>query len=165
MRQITLLLLTLSCIGFAEVKFGYVDMKDTFQKTKEGKALKDRLESEFKKRQTNIEKKRDAIEKKQKEFQKKAMVLSDDERASKQRELQQDMMQAQELIGKSQAEMQDLEQTLSEPIINRIRKAIEVVAKKEQLGAIFQKSDISLLWADDKFDITNKVIKEFEKIK
>ncbi|MBC7396991.1 MAG: OmpH family outer membrane protein, partial [Bdellovibrionales bacterium] len=65
----------------------------------------------------------------------------------------------QELLQKSQAEIQKKEQEMSEPIIRKIRERVTELAKKKGYNLVLEKNDNIVIFSDDKNDITEEVIK------
>ena len=146
-------------------KFGYVDMQKAITLTSDGKSAKDKLEKEFKKKQAELKKKKmeEDLKKMSKDLEKKALVLSDDVKLKKQQELQEEMLKYREIVGKSQLEIQKKERELTLPIVTKLKEVIADIAKKEEYTMILEKSEQSVLWAKDDADLTEKVVKAFEK--
>jgi outer membrane protein len=147
----------------ADVKMGYVDMQKAIQSTKAGKKAKKDLEAEFEKRKKSLQSKEANLKKMGEELEKKAMVLSDDVRAKKQKEFQESMMEFQQLVQKNQQEIQQQERKLTEPILKKLQTVIEDMAKKESYTVILEKRENGVLWAQKELDITDQVVKAFEK--
>ncbi|RME15504.1 MAG: OmpH family outer membrane protein [Bdellovibrio sp.] len=154
--------LLISSLALANVKIGYVDMQKVIQSTKAGKAARKKLEAEFKKRKKELEKKQKDIQRMGKDFEKKRLALSDDVKLKKQQELQQEMLKYQELVGKSQMEIQKKERELTLPIVKKARKIIQEIAKKEGYTMILEKGQ-GVLWGQKDVDLTDRVIKEYDK--
>ncbi|MCB0407851.1 MAG: OmpH family outer membrane protein [Bdellovibrionales bacterium] len=151
--------------AMAETKLGYVDMQKAIQATSTGKAAKAKLEKDFNKKKKELEKMEADLKKMSEDFEKKAMVLSDDVRGKKQAELQQEMMKYQKIVGQSQLEIQKKERELTMPIVKKLRDIIQDVAKNGGYTMILEKSEQSVLWAKEDADLTNEVIKAYEKKK
>lgn len=149
--------------ALANTKLGYVDMQKAIKTTSAGKSAKDKLEKEIKKRTKEIEKMKGDIQKMTQDLDKKKLILSPDVKAKKQQEIQEQMLQYRELVGKTQLELQEKERKLTMPILEKLRKVISEVADKEGYTMILEKSEQSVLWAKKESDITDKVIKAFEK--
>lgn len=147
----------------AEVKIGYVDMQKAIQESSAGKKAKKDLEGEFNKKKKELEKKEADLKKMNEDLDKKSLVLSDDVRAKKQQELQGEMLKYRELVGKSQMDIQKRERDLTMPILEKIRGIIEDIAKKDGYTVILEKSEQSVLYALKDIDLTDRVVKEFEK--
>lgn len=146
----------------ANVKIGFVDIQKAIQETSAGKSAKGQLESEFNKRKKELETKESDLQKMNEDLEKRAMVLSDDVRAQKQTELQQEIMKYRELVSRSQMEIQQKERDLTMPILEGLRDIIEEIAKKDKYTMIMERSEQNVLWASSEIDLTDRVIKEFE---
>jgi outer membrane protein len=149
--------------ALAEAKIGYVDMQKAIQDTSTGKKAKSELETEFNKKKKELEKKEADLKKMNEDLEKKSMVLSDEIKAQRQQELQNEMMKYRELVGKSQVEIQKRERDLTLPIVEKLRGIIDGIAKKESYTVVLEKSEQSVLWADKQIDLTDRIVKEFEK--
>ncbi len=167
MRQIMIaavLMFGLSATAASEpMKIGFVDMQKAIQATKAGKSAKKSLEKEFKAKKKQLDKKQSDIQKMAKDLEKRAMVLSDEIRVEKQRELQTSQLKFQKEVAESQLEIQKRERELTKPIIDKLLKTLDKVAKKNGYDMVLQKNDMVLLWAKNSHDLTAEVIKEFEK--
>lgn len=146
----------------ADVKIGYVDMQKAIQSTKAGQKAKKDLEAEFEKRKKTLQSKEGDLKKMGEELEKKAMVLSEDVRAKKQKEFQTSMMEFQQTVQKNQKEIQEQERKLTEPILKKLQTVIEDMAKKDAYTVILEKRENGVLWAQKELDITEKVVKAFE---
>lgn len=149
----------------AEAKFGYVDLQKAIQSTNVGKKAKTELEAEFNKRKKDIETKQADIKKMGEDLEKKKGVLSDEAMQKKQAEIQEEMMKYQELVGKNQLEIQKKERDLTGPILEKMKTILDKVAKADGYSVIFEKNEQSILWIKSEFNITDKLVQEFEKTK
>ncbi len=151
-----------SAIAAEKMKIGYVDMQRAIQETAAGKKAKAELEAEFNKRKKELEKQEAQLKKKSEDFEKRAMVLSEDVRAERQIELQQEMAKYRDLVGRSQMEIQKMERDLTQPILDRMGQVIEQIAKNDGYTLILERSEQSVLWANQDLDLTDRVIKEVD---
>lgn len=148
----------------AETKVGLVDMQKAIQSTAAGKKAKAELEAEFEKRKKELQKKETDLKKMSEDLDKKKSVLSEEVLGKRQGELQEEMMKYREVLNKNQMEIQKKERDLTQPILEKMRKAIDVVAKEGGYTYVLENSPM-VLFADPSHDLTDKVIKAFEKIK
>lgn len=147
----------------AEIKLGVIDMQKAIQETSAGKKAKKDLEEEFNKKKKDLDKREADIKKMGEDFEKRSMAMNDEAKLKKQAELQGEMRKYQELAGKSQMEIQKRERDLTQPIVTKLRTIIEGIAAKEDLTVVLEKSEQSVMWAKKEIDLTDRVIKEFEK--
>lgn len=147
----------------AEIKIGYIDMQKAIQDTSTGKKAKVELEGEFNKKKKDLEKKEADLKKMNDDLEKKSMVLTDDVKAQRQQELQAEMMKYRELVARSQQDIQKRERDLTVPIVEKLRSILDGIAKKESYTVVLEKSENSVMWADKQIDLTERIVKDYEK--
>lgn len=162
--KILLSMIFVSSAAMAETKIGLVDMQKAIQATSAGKKAKAELESEFEKRKKELSKKEGDLKKMSEDLEKKKSVLSEEVLAKKQGEFQEEMMKYREVLNKNQQEIQKKERDLTQPILEKMRKAINQVAKDGKYTMILENSPM-VLFTDGSQDVTDEVIKAFEKSK
>jgi outer membrane protein len=149
----------------AEAKIGYVDMQKAIQETTTGKNAKKELEKEFNAKKTELQKKEGDLKKMADDLEKKKVALSEEMRQKKQAELQQEMMKFQREVGESQLNIQKKERDLTEPILKKLQTALDKIAKDDGYSMVLERSEQSVLWAKKDLDLTERLVKEFEKTK
>lgn len=149
----------------AEIKLGYVDLQKAIQSTSAGKKAKSELETEYNKRKKDIEAKQADIKKMGEDLEKKKGVLSDEAMQKKQAEIQEEMMKYQELVGKNQIEIQKKQADLTGPILEKMKTILDKIAKADGYSVIFEKNEQSILWIKSEYNITDRLVQEFEKSK
>ena len=154
-----------SGFAFAEAKVGVVDVQKAIQSSAAGKKAKESMEAEFKKRKESLDKKKADIEKMGQDLDKKRSVLSEEVLGKKQVELQEEMMKFQKVVGENQMEIQKKEKDLLEPIFEKMKKVIEKVAQEKGFSVVIDKNAQSFLFAQKENDLTDDVVKAFEKEK
>lgn len=149
----------------AEVKIGYVDMQAAIQKTSTGKKAKKHLESLAKKKEAELNTREKELKNKGEEFKKKASIYEESIRRKKQLELQKEFYELNQLLGQSQAELRKKEEEALKPIVDIIRQEIDKIAKKEDYTLILERSENLVLFAKKELDLTDRVVKAYEKNK
>jgi outer membrane protein len=163
--MVGLFLLFSGTVNAAELKIGVVDIPKAIQATKEGKEIKGKLEKEYQKRKDDMDKRAKDITKMQQDFEKKSLVLSDEARAKKQQEIQEETVKFSELREKNLQELAKKDREFSQPMLKKLNTVIGDIAKKDGYTAIFHKNDQNLVWAAKEIDITDAVIKGLENAK
>lgn len=164
-KSLLLALLFLSQVATAaDMKIGLVDMQKAIQSTTAGKKAKTELEAEFEKRKKDLQKKEADLKKMSEDLEKKKSVMSEEVLGRKQVELQEEMMKYREILNKNQNEIQKKERDLTQPILEKMRTTISQVAKEGGYTYVMENSPM-VLFADGAHDLTDKVIKAFEKAK
>lgn len=149
---------------YAQAKIGIVDLQKAIQATAAGKKAKTELEAEVEKKKKDIQKREGDLKKMQEDLEKKKGLLSDEVFQKRQAEFQDEMLKYREAFGKSQADLQKRERDLTQPILEKMKKAVDKLAKEKGLTLIIENTPM-ILFADGSVDITNEVIKAFEKEK
>lgn len=162
---IAVLALALTSVAHADdaLKIGVVDMQKALQTVDAGKKAKSQLEKEFNAKKAELEKEQAALQKMGEEFKKQSLVLNDEARAKKQAELQEKFGKFQENTQKSQMMIQQKEQELTQPIIVKLRALIADLAKQKKLTLVLEKNENTVLYSQEKDDLTAEVITAFNK--
>ena len=145
-----------SVVRAEEFKMAVVDMQKALQTVDAGKTAKARLEKEF-------ESKKKEFQSEEATFKKQQLVMSNEARMKKQQELQERQMKLQELVQRSQAEIATKEQEMTRPLVNKLREIIAETAKKKNFTVILEKNENTVLYHQEKDDITDEVIEQFNK--
>ena len=157
-------LILAAAIANADTKIGFVDMQKAIQATAAGKKAKTELEGDFNKKKKDLEKKEADLKKMGEDLEKKKSVMSEEALGKKQAEFQEEMMKYRDVVGKSQVEIQKKERDLTAPILEKMKKTIEKVAKEKGYTVVLENSAMVLYAAADS-DMTADVIKSYEKEK
>ena len=159
---ISSLVLNASFARADDAKIGIVDMQKAIQSSDAGKKAKGELETAFNKKKRELDEQGAQLKKDQEAFTKKQAALSDSAKRDQGTKLQEKMMKYQELLQKSNTDIQKKEQEMSEPIIKDIRLKVAEIAKKRNFSLVLEKNDNIVIYSDDKTDITDEVIKSIK---
>ena len=91
------------------------------------------------------------------------MVLSDKAKAKKQQEMRQKIAALQQKTMTYQKDIQKQEAQLKQPILEKLKPVIDSVSKSEKVSLTFEVSSSPVVYASEKVDITEKVIKAYDK--
>jgi len=161
-----LLCFIFSGFAFTQTKVGYIDSKriiDNMQEAKDAKQKLDNLVTDWQKELGQLQ---DSLKKIKDDFDKKKLILSDQMKAQVEKEIKD--LDASITNFKTQkfgenGEYFQKQTEFMKPVQDRIFKAIETVAKKEDYDYVFDRnSDILLLFVNEKYDLTAKVQKVIE---
>jgi outer membrane protein len=158
-----LMLLTFSFSSFSAVLVGLVDIQKIITTIKEGKGVQKTLEKSFNAKKSLLKKDEDQIKKAQESYKKQSMVLAEAARATKEREMQEMMMKLQNKTMEFQREIQKMEQELKKPILEKLRPIIDEVSKANNVAMTFELSAAPIVYAEAKLDLTEDVIKAYDK--
>ncbi len=163
-------LIAVSGLAFADVTpaavtIATVDMQKAIQSVDAGKKARAQLEKDFNAKKKELQDEEAAIKKLGEEFKKQSLVLSEEARMKKQGELQERIMKFQEKTARSQTDIQQKEQQLTEPIVVKLRSLISETAKKKNYTLVLEKNENTVLFSLEKDDLTQEVIDLFNKNK
>jgi len=160
---VALMVLAISSPVFADVVVGKVDVQKVLVTVNQGVAVRDQLKKSFEDKQKVLKKDEDAIKKLQEDYQKKAAVINDTEKAKKEREIQEKIIAIQQKTATFQKEIQDMEQNLKTPILERVKNIVDDVAKASGVDFVYEAATAPILYAKSEKDLTDDVIKAYNK--
>ena len=152
--------------AFSQAKIGYIDSKkiiDNMQEAKDAKQKLDNLVSDWQKELGNLQ---DSLKRMRDDYDKKKLILTEQMKT----QVEKDIKDVETSITnyKTQkfgenGEYFQKQTDFMKPVQDRIFKAIETVARKENYDFVFDRnSDIMLLFVNEKFDLTVKVQRVIE---
>ncbi len=147
----------------ADIKIGYVDLRKALQDTSAGKKAQKDLKKEYDAKKEELEKKEKDLKAMNDDLDKKKLVLSDEVKQKKQIELQQEMGKFQQQVQATQASLQKKEREMTQPILEKLQEILDKRAKADGYTVVLEKSEQSVLWAKKEIDMTDEIVKEYEK--
>jgi outer membrane protein len=160
--MLALFLLTVVPALSAEVKLGFVDLQKALNLSESGKAAKEKIQKKVKEHEGAIDARQKELKKLKDELEKQALLLSDEARGAKERDYQQKLKEFQRYTKDIQEELQQKDADFTRQILEELFTVIKGIGEKEGYTMIFEQSESSLLYADDKIDLTDKVIKVYD---
>ena len=145
----------------AELKVGYVNTQRLFRDAPIAVKAQKKLDSEFSKRDQELQKLAKQLQSKQESLEKNAVTLSETDRRNQEREL----AELNRDIQRKQREFrEDLNLRQNEEmaaVLEKANKAIKQIAEAEKYDLIFQEA----VFVNQKLDITDRVIKALAESK
>jgi outer membrane protein len=146
----------------AEPVIGYVDLQRAIVSVDEGKRAKAQIEKVFAQKQAQITAKEQKLKALQDEV--KASAASGGAAAqARQAEFQGQLMELQKTIMKEQQQLQELEQKQLASITEKMRATIANIGKAGGYTLILEVQANRLLYAKPHLDITNEVIRAYNR--
>jgi outer membrane protein len=109
-----------------------------------------------------IDRQQTALKKEFDDFEKQKMVLKDDARMKKERELQDKYVALQQKFMELQQELSKSEAKLTRDILEKASKLIEDIAKAQGYTMIVEKNEGAVLFAAPENDITSELNKRLD---
>jgi outer membrane protein len=150
----------------AQAKIGWINSQAIMEKVPEAQEAQRQLDQFVADWQNELTKMQGEWQKKFDDYDKKKLILTDQGRATAEKELMElDKKIAdfrQKKFGQN-GELFQKQNELMKPVQDKIFKAIQDVAKEEEYDYIFDKTgDILLMYTNEKFDLTSKVLERLK---
>ena len=136
-----------------------VDMQKVLNDTKQGVAARKKLEDSSKAKQEKLDGKRKKLE----ADQGKLKNLSGEKLAQAEESLQKDYMEMQQIYMTMQQELAQQEGRVLEDIYKNCQSVIDKIAAEMELDLVLIRDETTVLFANPKFDLTNRVIVAYDK--
>jgi outer membrane protein len=146
----------------AETKIGYVDLQKALNLSVAGKAAKEKIAGKVKEYETIVESRQEELRKLKEELEKKALLLSETARADKERDYQQKLKEFQRFTKDIQEELQQQDADHTRRILEELFQVIKEVGEKEKYTLVLEKTESSILFADDQINLTARIIKAYD---
>lgn len=155
--------LLIASTSFAAVSVGKVDVQKVLISVTQGQSVRDQLKKSFDEKQKVLKGEEDKIRKLQDDYQKKASVLNDKEKGKKEREIQEKIVAIQQQTATFQKDIQDMEQKLKTPILEKVKAIVDEVAKNADVDMVYEAATAPILYSKQEKDLTDEVIKAYNK--
>ena len=149
------LLATVGVAQAAELKVGYVDTQRIFRDAPLAQKAGKKLESEFSKRDQELQRMAKQLQGMQESLEKNAVTMSEADRRTKERELNELSRDFQRKQREFREDLNLRQNEENAAIIEKANKAIKQIAEAEKYDLIVQ----DVVWVSPRLDITDKIIK------
>ncbi len=168
MKQFVILLLV--CIGLVASpvmaqaqKIGYVDLQKALNLSSAGKEAKEKIKAKVQGYDAEVQQRQEELKKLKDDLEKQAMLLSEEARNAKERDYQQKVKDYQRFTKDIQETLQQTDADLTRKILESLLKVVQEVGKSEGYLMVLEKTESSIVYADESIDITAEVIKAFDQ--
>jgi outer membrane protein len=145
----------------AKLKIGVVNMQRAVSETKEGKRAEKKLLGMKKKLEATLNRKLKEFYKREGEMRKRWSILKDAERRKRGKESQKQFQGLQKQYLQAERSLMKQKTKIMLQITKKLTRVIQRIAKKQRYDYIF--SNAAILWAPRHVDLTNEVIRQFNK--
>ena len=143
------------------VKIGIIDLQKIILESKRGKEAKDLLTKESDYRGRKLKDTDEGLKKKFSDLDKQRTVLSREAFQKKQEELFAERDRFSESVQTIQTDLRKKEQDLTQDIIDDVQAVVKEIAEKEGFSLVLEKG-AGVMYAPDKFDITSRVLQQYD---
>jgi outer membrane protein len=169
MKQFVVLMLV--CLGLVATpvmaqaqKIGYVDLQKALNLSAAGKEAKEKIKAKVQGYDVEVQGRQEELKKLKEDLEKQAMLLSEDARNAKERDYQQKVKDYQRFTKDIQETLQQTDADLTRQILESLLGVVQDVGKRDGYTLVLEKTESSLVYADESIDITDAVIKAFDKL-
>lgn len=141
---------------------GYVDMQEVLEQSKLGQRLQEQLRKEFEPKAKQFAEDEKQIQTMQQSLERDKALMSKDQLAKKEKEIQALIENYQKKTLPIQQELMKVQQEKGREIVVPAREAVNAVAKRKKLGMVVERGLSGLLYLDESLEITAEVIKEMD---
>ena len=166
MRRLTLPLMLFALLALPStasaqqaMKIGVVDFQQALNDVEEGKSARKVLETRFEEKRLGLEARKAELEQMQESLEAQKNLLSETALRAKEAEFNSKAMTFQQDMMAANQEMQLMEQELTADILEKMLTVAQKIAKEEGYNFVVEAQ--SVVYADDAYDLTAKVIKTF----
>jgi outer membrane protein len=147
------------------LKIGYVDTQEILKGFPEAQQVQETLEKKYQVWRDSLEMMGKNFQEQFDAYQAQANTITEAAKQAKQQDLARMQKDYQEFQSKKQTEGTALEEKLLAPVLKKVQKAIDEVAKDQKLNFIFDRTAKIqiLLYGDPKFDFTNLVLDKLKR--
>jgi len=152
----------------ANMNIAVVDVETIVKEMPEAIEADRKLKEIGTKWQDTLISKRTELESRFQQYQKQKSMMPQDQQQREEESLQMlnmQMLQYQEEKFGNQGELNFLREQFLEPIRTKVRSAIEGVAKEEKFNLVLDKGNSAVLFIENKFDITFRVLDKIKREK
>lgn len=147
----------------AELKIGYANLQRALNECEAGVKAKDTLKDEAKKLEDQLNVKQEELKKLREEIDKKSNVWNKETKEAKENEFKSKSQDFQKQYLQYGDDLNKKKQDTEAKIIDDLRDVVEEIAKKKGYTYVFERSVGGLLYAPAQDDLTDEVIKAYNK--
>jgi len=151
--------------GEDSIKVGLIDIQRCLDESKEGQKVLELLKKKKEVLQRQLDTKQRELLGLRKELEKQAMMLSMDAQDDKRRAIERKTRELDYFFKDLNEEMMRAQEKEKKRMLNELGKVIEKIGSEENFTLIIEKRAGGVLYRADSIDITEKVIRAYEKMK
>lgn len=147
------------------IKIAYVDMQKALTQSIAGQEAVKLLNEEVAKTRQMLTEKKEEIDKLKEDLDKQLLLLNEETKTIKEEEMRRKIKEHQRLTKDKEEELQRMEASLTQKIQKELMDLVDTIGKEEGYTIILEKNYGGILYAPDKIDLTDKVIKIYNEKK
>jgi outer membrane protein len=154
-----------NALGADSLKIGVIDMQKFQAKSKGFQKSSELLKKKYQVMRDKLEAEVKELQKIEEEFKKQSLMLSLDAQGGKRRELESKKRYIQFLRNDFTQQMKETDIENSQRIVKELEKIVGKIAREYKYTLIFNKQPSGLIYTHPTFDITDQVVKAYDRLK
>lgn len=145
----------------AEMKIGFINSEEIFQKYEGTKDAQEKFNKEVAKWEQDATERQKAMKDMKEQLEKQSLLLSSERKKEIEETLRQKMVEYQDFLQKKfgqQGEAVSKNEELTKPIVEKINKILEKIAKEENYDFIFDTRAGGVVFAKKAYNLTDRVL-------
>lgn len=155
----------MSALGAASLKIGVVNMQKFQAKSKGFQKSSELLKKKYQVMRDKLEAEVKELQKIEEAFKKQSLMLSLDAQGGKRRELESKKRYIQFLRNDFTQQMKESDMENSQKIVKELEKIVGKIAKDNNYTIIFNRQISGLIYVHPTIDITEQVVKAYDRLK
>jgi outer membrane protein len=151
---------------FAEQKIGYIDSQEILANYQRAQEIKDEFQSKVNEWKEEVTRRQQELEKLQKSLETQSFMLTEEARMRKIQEIQQKKAALEGYINdvyRKDGKAEILNKELMQPLLAEIDTIVSEIAKEEEYTYILDASTGVVIYAEDMYDLTNRIIETLNR--
>lgn len=145
----------------ADMKLAYVDVQRALNECDAGKKAKAEFRTRIENLETRLQKQQTEVQGLKDELEKKGMLMKDDERRNLQDEYERKLRDFQRDYDDSKHELETRDNEVTGAIVKDLSRVIRAIGERQGFTMVMEKG--SILWGTPGIDITDQVIRDYNK--
>lgn len=155
-----------AALAAGDMRIAVVDLETLVRQLPEAAQIDRQLTETAQRFRDTLTQLRTELERRLEEYRKREALLTADAKAKEEealRQLQERYLQYQEEKFGVTGELAQLREQLLQPLRQRVQEAIQQVAREENFQLVLDRSSPSVLFAEDRFDLTYRVLDRLKR--
>jgi Skp family chaperone for outer membrane proteins len=151
---------------FAEQKIGYLDSQEILAKYERAQEIRSEFQSKVNEWKEEVNRRQEELQKLQKSLETQSFMLTEEARMRKLQEIQQKKAALENFINeiyRKDGKAEVLNKELMQPLLQEIDTIVSEIAKEEEFAFVLDASTGVVIYADDMYDITDKILQALNK--
>lgn len=151
---------------FAEQKIGYIDSQKILEKYSKAQDIRNEFQSKVNEWKNEVNNRQRELEKLQKSLETQQFMLTEEARMRKIQEIQQKKADLENYINdvyRKDGKAETLNKELMQPLLQEIDTIVSEIAEEEEFDFVLDASTGVVLYADDMYDITDKILEALNR--